>query len=65
MAHLDLVCPDCRHTFEAVTQAAVSQKQRRCPKCGSERTRQTLASYLRNGSLSDPDRGAPGCTTYG
>lgn len=65
MAHIDLVCPDCQHTFEVVTRVAIKQKQKRCSKCGSERTRQTLASYLRNGPLSDPNCGTPGCTTYG
>jgi DNA replicative helicase MCM subunit Mcm2 (Cdc46/Mcm family) len=65
MAHIDLVCQDCRHAFEVATRAGVTSKQKRCPKCASERTRQTLVSYLRNGPLSDPNCGAPRCSTYG
>jgi len=65
MAHIDLVCQDCQHSFEVLTRVAMKPKQKRCPKCGSDHIRQTFASYLRNGSLSDPDCGAPGCTTYG
>ena len=65
MAHIDIICSDCRHTFEVVTRAAIKRRQKRCPKCGSENVRQTFASYLRNGALSDPNCGAPGCTTYG
>jgi DNA replicative helicase MCM subunit Mcm2 (Cdc46/Mcm family) len=65
MARIALVCQDCRHAFAVVTQAGAMSKQKRCPKCASERTRQTLASYLRNGALSDPNCGAPRCSTYG
>jgi putative FmdB family regulatory protein len=65
MARLDLVCLDCRHAFEVLPRVAIKPKQKRCPECGSEHTRQTVASYLRNGPLSNPDCGAPSRTIYG
>jgi putative FmdB family regulatory protein len=65
MARIALVCKDCRHAFEVVTRVAIKPKQKRCPACSSENTRQTLTSYLRNGPLSNPTCGTPGCTTYG
>ena len=65
MAHIDLVCQDCQHSFEVLTRVAMKPNQKRCPKCGSDHIRQTFASYVRNGALSDSDCGAPSCTTYG
>ena len=65
MATIDLVCNDCKHPFEFLTRVAIKPRQKRCPKCDSENVRQTIASFLRNGPLSDPICGAPGCTTYG
>jgi uncharacterized paraquat-inducible protein A len=66
MAQIDLVCSECKHCFQVVTQDAIKSKQKRCPRCESELVRQTFASYLRNGPLSSPDCGTPGCgTTYG
>jgi putative FmdB family regulatory protein len=59
MARLDLVCRDCGHRFEVVTRAAIRGKQKRCPECGSMNVRQTIASFLRNGSLTDASCGAP------
>ena len=65
MARIDLVCQECQHAFEVVTRLAIKPQQKRCPQCRSGSVRQTLASYLRNGPLSHPNCGAPGCTTYG
>jgi rRNA maturation endonuclease Nob1 len=65
MAQIDIICRECKHVFQVVTHGAIKQKQKRCPECGSTSIRQTLASYLRNGALSDPDCGVPRCTTYG
>jgi putative FmdB family regulatory protein len=58
MAHIDLVCRDCGHRFVVITRAAIRDKQKRCPACRSRNVRQTLASYLQNGSLSSPECGA-------
>lgn len=65
MAHIDIVCKDCKHSFGVVTRVAIKPRQKRCPKCDSENVRQSFASYLRNGPLSDPNCGAPSCTSYG
>ncbi len=59
MARIDLVCRDCGHAFTVTTRVAIREKQRRCPECASSGIRQTLASYLRNGPLSNPSCGAP------
>lgn len=59
MARLNLVCKDCGHAFAVVTRAAITEKQKRCPECRSANVKQTLGSYLRNGSLSSPTCGAP------
>jgi len=59
MAQIDLVCRDCGHSFEVVTRAAIREKQKSCPACASPNVRQTFASFLRNGSLTDPSCGAP------
>ncbi len=64
-AFFDLICLDCQHAFEVATQTAITDEQKRCPKCGSDHTRQTFGSYLRNGPLSDPNCGAQECTSYG
>ena len=65
IVHIELVCQECHHAFALVTPLAIKLQQKRCPKCGSEQVRQTFASYLRNGTRSDPECGVPGCTTYG
>ena len=59
MAQVDLVCRDCDHAFEIVTRVALREKQKRCPECQSRNVRQTFASFLRNGPLSDASCGAP------
>jgi putative FmdB family regulatory protein len=59
MAHVYLVCRDCGHAFAVVTRVALRDKRKRCPGCRSTNVRQTFASYLRNGALSDPSCGAP------
>ncbi len=66
MAHFDLVCKDCKHKFVVVTRAAIRDKQKICPECGSGDVRQTAGSFLQNGPLSDPTCGAPQrSTSYG
>lgn len=57
MARIDLVCRDCGNAFTLMTRVAIRDKQKVCPQCRSTHVRQTLASYLRNGALSDPDCG--------
>jgi len=42
-----------------MTRIAVREKQKRCPECASVYVRQTFASYLGNGPLSDASCGAP------
>jgi len=67
MAEIDLVCRECEHAFQVVTPligVAIEDRQKRCPQCGSRNVRQTLGSFMRNGSLSSPDCGA-GRTSYG
>jgi len=59
MAQIDLVCRDCRQAFSVLTRVAIRDRQKVCPKCGSRHVRQTFASYLRNGALTDPACGAP------
>lgn len=59
MTNFDLVCRDCGHAFEVTTRMAIKDKQKQCPACSSHNVRQTVTSYLRNGSLSDPSCGAP------
>ncbi len=59
MATFDLVCRDCEHEFQVVTRAAIRDRQKRCPECESQNVRQSFASFLRNGSLSNPSCGAP------
>ena len=63
MAVFDLVCQTCKHKFQLVTRGPIKDKQKVCPECGTAGVRQTFGSYLRNGALSDPDCGAPSCTT--
>jgi len=59
MARLDLICRDCDHRFVVMTRIAVREQQKRCPECESHNVRQTFASYLSNGPLSDASCGAP------
>jgi DNA-directed RNA polymerase subunit RPC12/RpoP len=60
MIRLDLVCSTCRHSFQLEAATTLKDEEKRCPKCGSESTRQTFASYLRNGPLLDPKWGCAG-----
>lgn len=59
MAHIDLVCKDCKHAFTVLTRKAIRDKQKRCPECRSKNVRQTWSSYLENGALSSSNCGAP------
>ena len=65
MAVFDLRCKSCEHSWQIVTRGAIKAKQKRCEACGSLDIKQSFGSYLRNGPLSDPNCGAPSCTTYG
>jgi rRNA maturation endonuclease Nob1 len=58
MATVKLVCRQCKHAFAVPTLGAITDKQKRCPKCGSQDVRQTLGSFLSNGPLSSPTCGA-------
>jgi len=67
MGEIDLVCRDCEQSFRVVTRvtgAGIKERQKQCPACGSRNVRQTFASYLRNGPLSNPTCGS-GLTSYG
>jgi DNA-directed RNA polymerase subunit RPC12/RpoP len=59
MIRLDLVCSKCKRSFQ-VEATALRDEEKRCPECGSDSTRQTFASYLRNGPLLDPKWGCAG-----
>jgi hypothetical protein len=59
VATIDLVCKTCGNAFAVITRAGVKAGQKRCPACESGDVRQSFASFLRNGSLSDPSCGAP------
>jgi putative FmdB family regulatory protein len=48
----DLTCRDCGHAFTLKLKQAIKDNRKRCPECESRAIRQTLASYLRNGSLA-------------
>ena len=52
MPTYDLVCRACGTSFTVTLKAAIKAKQKRCPDCRSQAVRQTVSSYLRNGSLS-------------
>jgi len=54
---MDLVCSRCKHTFALEAQTNLNDEEKTCPECGSDRVRQTFASYLRNGPLLDPNWG--------
>jgi len=57
MLTLDLVCGKCRHSFQIRAATTLKDEEKRCPECGSDRVRQTFASYLRNGPLLDQSSG--------
>ncbi len=57
MAYFDLICKGCGHRFQLVTGGAIREKQKHCPECRSENIRQTLGSFLQNGSLASPTCG--------
>ncbi len=57
MIKLDLVCNACKHAFELEAETSLKDDEKRCPECGSDSTRQTFQSYLRNGPLLDPKWG--------
>jgi len=54
---LDLVCGKCRRSFQIQAATTLKDEEKRCPECGSDRVRQTFASYLRNGPLLDQSSG--------
>lgn len=60
MIKLDLVCSACKHAFQMEAATILKDEEKICPECGSDRVRQTFASYLRNGPLLDPKWGCPG-----
>ena len=60
MIRMDLVCSKCKHTFELQAETNLKDEEKTCPECGSDRVRQTFASYLRNGPLLDPRWGCGG-----
>jgi len=60
MIRLDLVCSNCKHSFQMEATTILKDEEKRCPNCGSETVRQTFASYLRNGPLLDPKWGCRG-----
>jgi len=65
-AAFDFVCGACGHAFEVTVDVPIDQIKRPCPRCGSDSTRQTFASCLRNGPLLDPLWGYRGeRTNYG
>lgn len=53
----DLVCSACGREFAVEADRPPTDDERRCPDCGSDRVRQTFASYVRNGPLLDPKWG--------
>ena len=57
MAKLDLVCSTCKQSFQIQAETVLKDEEKNCPACGSASTRQTFASYLRNGPLLDPKWG--------
>lgn len=60
MIKLDMVCGKCKHAFQLEAATILKDEEKCCPGCGSASTRQTFASYLRNGALLDPDWGRTG-----
>jgi putative FmdB family regulatory protein len=61
----DLRCNACKQIFEVRTKGSLKDKSTCCPHCGSKAVRQTLASYLRNGPLLDPEWANRCHSTYG
>jgi rRNA maturation endonuclease Nob1 len=57
MHRLDLVCSACGHSFHLEAATVLKDEEKCCPDCGAATTRQTFASYLRNGPLLDPKWG--------
>ena len=55
MPKLDLVCSECKHSYTVEAASILRDEEKHCPQCESKSTRQTLASYLRNGPLLDPE----------
>ena len=60
MNRLDLVCSTCKHSFQLDAETVLKDEEKNCPECGSASTRQTFASYLRDGPLLDPNWGQTG-----
>jgi rRNA maturation endonuclease Nob1 len=59
MARIDIGCRACGHRFTVDSDEGIADEQKQCPSCGSRQVRQSLRSWLRNGSLSDPLCGMP------
>jgi len=65
-AGFDFICGDCGQAFEVTADVPIDRLKGSCPRCGSDSTRQTFASFLRNGPLLDPLWGYRGeRTDYG
>ena len=48
MATYDLVCTECGHVFEVFVQGFLKDDDRKCPSCGSFKTRQKFSPFLTN-----------------
>ncbi len=65
MAVFNFVCRECDQTFEVFSPGFLRKKQKKCQSCGSTEVRQTLRSYLRNGSAASTECGAPTGSGFG
>lgn len=65
MSLFNFVCQECNHTFEVFSPSFLRKKQKKCQSCGSTDVRQTLRSYLRNGSAASTECGAPTGSGFG
>ncbi|HJW76784.1 MAG TPA: zinc ribbon domain-containing protein [Thermoleophilia bacterium] len=59
MARYDFVCGECGHVFEVLTTQGITERQKKCPQCGSRSVRQKFWSYLRNGPADESAACAP------
>ena len=58
---VSLVCHSCGHAYQIETDSVFKDKEKNCPKCGSDSFRQSFASYRRNGPLLDLKWAHLGC----